>query len=106
MELLKARKELLQSTRGKAVVKKYNRIALVLTEYELVHYQSWTSIIDSTSNNLQVKNTSNNLPITNTLPVYQGLISGHNLLAATTNIFSLSSLSSRFKSNVYWVSYE
>jgi len=54
MDMLKVRRELLQTGQGKAVVKKYNKMALVLTEFELVHYQNWTSIIDTTSNNLQV----------------------------------------------------
>ena len=55
MDLVKVRRDLLHSCHGKAIVKKYNKMALVLTEYELVHYRSWTSIIEATSNNLQVR---------------------------------------------------
>lgn len=36
------------------MVKKYNRMAIILTEYELVHYRSWAQMVDSTCNNLQV----------------------------------------------------
>lgn len=54
MNLIKVHKNLLQTAQGKAVVKKYNKVAILLTEYELVHYRSWVQIVDITCSNLQV----------------------------------------------------
>lgn len=54
MDLIKVHKSLLQTTAGKATVKKYNKLAVILTEYELVHYRSWTQLVECTCNNLQV----------------------------------------------------
>ena len=54
MELLKGKEFLLGTSLGRMVVKKYNRIALVLTEYEILHYRSWVRIIELTQKYLQV----------------------------------------------------
>ena len=54
MNLLKVHEKLLQTAHGKAVVKKYNKLALLLTEYELVGYNRWVQVVESTCNNLQV----------------------------------------------------
>lgn len=54
MDLLKVKKSLLQTAHGKAVVRKYNKMALVLTEYEILHYQSWIKIVDICHRNIQV----------------------------------------------------
>ena len=54
MDLLKVKSSLLQLTQGKAVVRKYNRMALVLTEYEILHYQSWIKIVEVCQRNIQV----------------------------------------------------
>ena len=54
MELLKGKELLLGTSLGRMVVKKYNRIALVLTEYEILHYRSWVRIIELTQKYLQV----------------------------------------------------
>jgi dynein heavy chain len=53
MELFKLHGKLLHTAHGKIVVKKYNKIALILTEYELVGYNDWVKIVESTCNNLQ-----------------------------------------------------
>ena len=57
MDLLKVKKPLLQTNQGKAVVRKYNKMALVLTEYEILHYQSWLKIISVCHKNIQVTST-------------------------------------------------
>ena len=54
IQLLKAKKGLLLSAQGKALVKKYNNMALVLVQYEIVHYQSWVSNIECAHQYLQV----------------------------------------------------
>lgn len=54
MNILMAREGLLQSEQGKAIVRKYNRVALALTEYEIVHYRAWVENIDTVQNILQV----------------------------------------------------
>ena len=54
MDLLKVKTSLLLSNQGKAVVRKYNKMALVLTEYEILHYQSWIKIVDVCQRNVQV----------------------------------------------------
>lgn len=54
MDLIKVHEKLLQTAHGKAVVKKYNKLALILTEYELIGYNSWVKVVESTCNNLQV----------------------------------------------------
>ncbi len=54
MEKLKARNGLFDGAQGKALVRKYNRIALVLTEYEVLHYRGWVKIIDVGKRNMQV----------------------------------------------------
>ena len=54
MDLLKVKSSLLVSKEGKPVVRKYNKMAVVLTEYEILHYQSWLKIIDACHKNIQV----------------------------------------------------
>lgn len=54
MGQLKVRRNLLDGSQGKAVVRKYNRIALVLTEYEVLHYRGWVKIIEAGKRNMQV----------------------------------------------------
>ena len=56
MEVLKTKKSVLLTAQGKAVVRKYNKMALVLTEYEIVHYQSWSKVLEMCHKNLQVSN--------------------------------------------------
>ena len=57
MNLIKQHKSLLQTAHGKAVVKKYNKVAIMLTEYELLHYRGWVKVIEITCRNLQVSST-------------------------------------------------
>ena len=59
MDLLKVKSSLLMSKEGKPVVRKYNKMAVVLTEYEILHYQSWLKIIDVCHKNIQVKTSRN-----------------------------------------------
>lgn len=59
MELIKVHDNLLHTPHGKAVVKKYNKMAVTLTEYELVHYHSWIQQVEATCSNLQVHDTYN-----------------------------------------------
>lgn len=54
MELIKVHKNLLQTPQGKVVVKKYNKVAVLLTEYEIAHYRAWIHLVEDTCNNLQV----------------------------------------------------
>ena len=54
MELLKVQEFLLGTSQGRSVVRKYNRIALVLTEFEILHYQRWVDIVEIGQKNLQV----------------------------------------------------
>lgn len=54
MEVLKERDALLHSAQGKAVVRKYNKMALALTEYEILHYQAWVQVLEVGQKNLQV----------------------------------------------------
>ncbi len=54
MEQLKVRKNLLGGAQGKVVVRKYNRMALVLTEYEVLHYRGWVKVIEAGKRNMQV----------------------------------------------------
>ena len=53
--MLKVKKSLLTAAQGKAVVRKYNKMALVLTEYEILHYQSWLKIVNICHRNVQVR---------------------------------------------------
>ena len=56
MELLKPRGDsLLQTANGKAVVRRYNKMALALMEYEILHYQGWVKIIEVGHRNMQVR---------------------------------------------------
>ena len=54
MNLIKIHRNLLQTAHGKAVVKKYNKVAIILTEYELLHNRNWVKVIESACQNLQV----------------------------------------------------
>ena len=56
MDLLKKRGDsLLQTSSGKAVVRRYNKMALALMEYEILHYQGWVKIIEVGRRNVQVR---------------------------------------------------
>lgn len=57
MDLIKVHKTLLQTAHGKAVVKKYNKMATILTEYELIHYNRWVKVVEVTCSDLQVSYT-------------------------------------------------
>ena len=54
MNILKACHGLLSSAQGRNVVRKYNKVALVLTEYELVLYQAWVSNMETANKSLHV----------------------------------------------------
>lgn len=54
MSLLQKRPAVLMSPAGKATVKKYNRTALKLTEYEILHYQNWLKLVELANESLQV----------------------------------------------------
>ncbi len=54
MNIFKERPGLLNTVHGLAVVKKYNRVALKLTEYELLLYRAWTEHVFTASQSLQV----------------------------------------------------
>lgn len=55
MDLIKVHKNLIQTAHGKLLVKKYNRTAIILTEYELIQYNTWVQVVESTCSNLQVR---------------------------------------------------
>lgn len=54
MDLIALKKPILHTTQGKAVVDKYNKVALELTEYELLHYHKWLNAVNHGCRNLQV----------------------------------------------------
>ena len=54
MNLIKVHQNLLQTAHGKTLVKKYNKMAITLTEYEILRYRNWIKIVESTCSNLQV----------------------------------------------------
>lgn len=54
MEVLKHKQNVLLTTQGKAVVRKYNKVALALTQYEIIYYKSWSKDIDTANKSLQV----------------------------------------------------
>ena len=54
MNLIKVHQSLLKTAHGKNVVKKYNKMAITLTEYEILRYRNWIKIVESTCSNLQV----------------------------------------------------
>lgn len=45
---------LLESNPGRVLVRKYNQIALALTEYELVHYKAWLQLVEQAQHCLYV----------------------------------------------------
>ncbi len=55
MNILKQRPGLLNTPQGLAVVRKYNRVALGLTEYELLLYRAWTEHVTTANRSLQVR---------------------------------------------------
>ena len=54
MNIFKTKDGLLQSIQGKTIVRKYNKVALALTEYEILHYRAWVKNIEAGQKNLQV----------------------------------------------------
>ena len=52
---LQARPALLDNGPGRAVVRRYNKIALALTEYEIVHYKAWVEMVDKAQQFLHVR---------------------------------------------------
>lgn len=52
---LQARPALLDSGPGRAMVRRYNKIALALTEYEIVHYKAWVEMVDKAQQFLHVR---------------------------------------------------
>lgn len=51
---LQGRPKVLRTSQGKLAVRRYNKIAVVLTEYEILHYRSWENIILLGRKNLEV----------------------------------------------------
>ena len=64
---------LLKSAPGSVLVRKYNHIALALTEYEIVHYRAWLQMVEQAQNCLHVSFTFQYL-CTHTIRVYKRLI--------------------------------
>ena len=54
VDKLKGRADLQHTPQWKAVVKKYNRLATMLTEYEILQHQHWTEVLTLSHNALQV----------------------------------------------------
>ena len=55
VNLLKDYKQIIQSFgHSRNIFRKYNKTALILTEYELTHYKAWTKIVELSSRSLQV----------------------------------------------------
>lgn len=55
MAVLKHYKQVILSFHnGRTLFRKYNKTALILTEYELTHYKAWTRIVELSSKSLQV----------------------------------------------------
>lgn len=55
MNYIKDYKDIVQSfPNSKLLFRKYNKTALVLTEYELVHYKAWLKMVDNAQKYLQV----------------------------------------------------
>lgn len=46
--------QLLKSSPGSALVRKYNIIARALTEYEIVHYEAWRKLVEQAQDYLHV----------------------------------------------------
>ena len=55
MEHFQTKPELLKSGPGSALVHKYNQIALILTEYEVVHYKAWLKLVEQAEHSLNVR---------------------------------------------------
>ena len=55
MDVLKNYKQTILSFGNcRNVFRKYNKTALILTEYELTHYKAWIKIVELSSKSLQV----------------------------------------------------
>ena len=54
VDMLKSRTDLQHTPQWKTVVKKYNRLATMLTEYEILQHQHWTEVLTCSHNALQV----------------------------------------------------
>lgn len=58
MEILKEHQSIIQGfTNTKLLYKKYNKTALVLTEYELTYHKAWIKYINEGQKHLQVMHT-------------------------------------------------
>ncbi len=58
MNILKLRPSLLASVAGRPIVRKYNKVALGLTEYEMILYRAWAEHVTNTNTTIQVEATS------------------------------------------------
>ena len=58
MKHFQAHPTLLKSGPGAALVRKYNHIALALTEYEIVHYKAWLQMVEDAQHCLHVSYTT------------------------------------------------
>lgn len=54
VDMLKGRADVQHTSQWKAAVKKYNRLATMLTEYEILQHQHWTEVLALSHNALQV----------------------------------------------------
>ena len=54
MNIFKLRPALLGSVTGRTVVRKYNKVALALTEYEMILYKAWAEHVTNTNATVQV----------------------------------------------------
>lgn len=54
MKHLQTHPPLLRSGPGSTLVRKYNEIALALTEYEVVHYKAWLQMVEKAQQCLHV----------------------------------------------------
>ena len=54
MHYIQRNPKVLKSVDGSALVRKYNQIALALTEYEILHYKSWLKVVEHAQYSLHV----------------------------------------------------
>lgn len=54
MKRFQAHPPLLKSGPGCVLVRKYNCIALALTQYEIVHYRAWVQLVEQAQHCLHV----------------------------------------------------
>ena len=52
MGVLRERKDVLSTPLGKQATKRFNAMAKILTEFEMVHHGGWTEMIEEAQNNL------------------------------------------------------